>query len=159
MAKTQRAKIRAILEHVKPAGLVLDLGSGPGFLEEEVAAIAVDIDLKSLRRLPGLRVLASGDSLPFRTGTFDMLFCIDTIHKLKTEAEIARVLKPGGRAVISSFCNKYNSAAVLSRLSAMFAGHKIEKTFVIATEQEFDAVIVLQTSALEYQEQNDNDNG
>jgi len=78
-------------------------------------AFGVDISMPTVRlareafgetgRLPGLRA-AVGDvrDLPFADGSFDAIYSMGTIeHFAETEravAEMARVLKPGGRAIV-----------------------------------------------------------
>ena len=106
MEETQKQKIREILEQVEVKGNILDIGSGPGFLEEFLPeAVAVDIDLENLREIKKEKVIATGDLLPFKKQTFDIAFCIDTIHKIENTSDIKSVSK---KLVVSIFCNKHN---------------------------------------------------
>jgi SAM-dependent methyltransferase len=68
--------------------------------------VGVDPDLASLRkhRLPDLpRLAALSDRLPFRSASFDLIFCSWLLEHLSrpflTFAEIGRVLRPGGAFV------------------------------------------------------------
>jgi SAM-dependent methyltransferase len=118
----QRARTRAALA-ARPGERGLDVGCGPGLLAAEVArevgpagrVAAVDASADMIaaagarvaREGLGDRVaLAVGDAgrLPFRAGAFDFvtgvqvyLYVPDVEEAL---AEVARVLRPGGRAVV-----------------------------------------------------------
>jgi SAM-dependent methyltransferase len=68
--------------------------------------VGVDPDLASLtqHRLPDLpRLAALSDALPFRSASFDLIFCSWLLEHLvrpqQTFAEIGRVLRPGGAFV------------------------------------------------------------
>jgi 2-polyprenyl-6-hydroxyphenyl methylase/3-demethylubiquinone-9 3-methyltransferase len=100
---------------ISPTNLkVLDVGCGGGLLAEEFAKLGCDvtgIDRSlptlatarahakshglSIRYLPG-----NANSLPFDTGTFDVVYCCDVLEHVEDVsaviAEISRVLKRGG---------------------------------------------------------------
>jgi ubiquinone/menaquinone biosynthesis C-methylase UbiE len=112
-----RARMEAALRLVGPGpGEVLDAGMGPGRMAAELdtagwAVSGVDVSAEMVdvtrRRLPQaaerLRC-APIESLPFPDDSFDVVTATgvleysDVPHAL---AELARVLKPGGRAVVS----------------------------------------------------------
>ncbi len=148
MNQVQREKIRKILLALpfKIEGRVLDLGSGPGFLEEFVPAIALDVNPDYLKKIPGVKVLASGNALPFKSNTFDLIFCIDTAHLLRSSREIFRVLKPGGKCIASIFCSRHTLGErrkfLLDFLNAKNAKVRVLSEFVVKTEEEWDYVIV-----------------
>ena len=95
-------------------GRALDYGCGPGYLSEQllkagVSCEAVDFSPESVKlvneKFGGNSLwlgahLASGGVLPFPDGTFDLIFCIETIeHVLPDQmetmlSELRRVLKP-----------------------------------------------------------------
>ena len=94
---------------------VLDLGCGPGnsttHLRSAVGAGAVGADisprmLRRARRRDGLLSLlcADGTRLPVRSGSLDAVTLHSVLYLLPDQrgalAEIARVLRPGGRAVL-----------------------------------------------------------
>lgn len=98
----------------RPGEHVLDAGSGPGYYTSRIAGagarvVSLDIALGYLRRIrPGTGRSVQGDAqrLPFRDGVFDKVLATEVLeHTLRPErvvAEIARVLRRGGRAVITS---------------------------------------------------------
>lgn len=155
MAAMQKEKMEKILEEVGLENLegknILDVGSGPSFLSgifrkslKNVSVVSCDIDLENLTKTKGLRVLASGNFLPFRK-VFDFIFCIDTVHLLDGKGigkEFAGILKDNGLLIISAFCNRYNSGEKMKRLEGLLGGLKIEKRFIARTENEWDAVVV-----------------
>jgi ubiquinone/menaquinone biosynthesis C-methylase UbiE len=94
--------------------LILDLGCARGRFVKALSAlgakvVGVDRSWQLLRTAPqnaagGAFVLSTATQLPFLDSTFDGILCIEVIeHIPDLEAalsEIARVLKPGGRAII-----------------------------------------------------------
>lgn len=155
MAATQREKLEKMLEEIGTENLegknILDVGNGPGFLDEMLrkslksgSVVSCDTDIVNLKKAKGLRVLASGNFLPFRK-VFDFIFCVDTVHLLDGKEigkEFAGILKDNGQLIISAFCNKYNSEEKMKRLEGLLGGFNIEKRFIARTEKEWDAVIV-----------------
>jgi len=142
MSEVQRIKIGQILKEISFSSPVLDVGSGPGFLEEKISAVALDVNVDDLKKFYGQRVLASGDHLPFVGGHFNTVFCIDTAHLLKEPEDIVRVLRPNGKLVVSLPCNKWNCENKLSELTKKFSMLKAVQKIIIKTEREWDAVVV-----------------
>lgn len=113
-----------------PEGTVLDLGSGTG----AAAPVLVDrrvVALDPVRQMLALspmrhRVVAVGEHLPFADGSFDGVFSAYVFRNVtsipETLDEIARVLRPGGAAVIVDLGRPRSAlAAALHRLgSAVF---------------------------------------
>lgn len=91
-----------------PPGRLLDLGAGTGaalpvFGDRQV--VALDPVPQMLARNPAsVRVVAVGEALPFSDGSFDAVFSAYVFRNLTsipdTLREIARVLRPGGRAAV-----------------------------------------------------------
>lgn len=91
-----------------PPGRVLDLGGGtgaaaPAFDGREVVALDPSLEMLA-RNHARFRVAGVGEDLPFRDGEFDAVFSAFVFRNLDSVpealAEIARVLRPGGKAGI-----------------------------------------------------------
>jgi ubiquinone/menaquinone biosynthesis C-methylase UbiE len=105
-----------------PGQRVLDVGAGLGATVARlrsrygVRAWGVEPSSDQLSRAdgqPGL-VRGCGDRLPFRSGTFDALFCECVLSLFDDRpgglAEFYRVLRPGGFLVLSDLCASSPSA-------------------------------------------------
>lgn len=97
---------------------VLDVGCGPGQILRDyvrgrgsarpVRAVGVDLSLPMLSeaRRQGLRqvAVANASALPFREGTFELVFCNSVLHHMAEPegdlAEMARCVAPGGRLLV-----------------------------------------------------------
>jgi trans-aconitate 2-methyltransferase len=122
----QRAMVGEALDALVVAAdaRVLDIGCGDGFLTGELAARAphgfvVGADA-SPRMIATARagipaggggaafVVADARSLPLRGGRFDLVVSFNALHWVPEQhralAEIAAVLRPGGRAVVQVVC-------------------------------------------------------
>jgi glycogen synthase len=104
------------------SGLVLDAGCGPnpalsitlsGATERTIVSLdigwgTVDVarDVACRRGVSMLGVVGDVERMPFRDGAFDAVACDDTIEHLPDDragvAELARVLRAGGRAVLAT---------------------------------------------------------
>ena len=118
-----RAKARALghcLRDVPAGASALDIGSGVGWVVEElltrgllvegcdIAPVAVE---RLSQQFPSAKFfpLALGDeAIPKRTATYDLVTALDVMYHITDDAlwraglaEVARVLKPGGRLIIS----------------------------------------------------------
>jgi len=106
----KRAAVTAL--DLEPGSCVVDLACGTGDLCAEAGsqglrAIGVDVSagMLAVARRRGVAVMlarGSGDALPFRDGAIDGLTCGFALRNFvaiqPVLAEIARVLRPGGRA-------------------------------------------------------------
>jgi demethylmenaquinone methyltransferase/2-methoxy-6-polyprenyl-1,4-benzoquinol methylase len=95
-------------------GTVLDLGCGTGttdFGEREVVGIDPVIEMLALSAVQN-RVAGVGEGLPFASASFDGVFSGFVFRNLTsvktTLAEIERVLRPGGSAVIVDLARPRN---------------------------------------------------
>lgn len=90
-----------------PARRILDVGSadGPsvGWMSGEHTRFTLDVDPRGLAR--GLGVCGSAEELPFADASFDVVGAFDVVEHCRSEAqavgELARVLVPGGRLLLS----------------------------------------------------------
>jgi SAM-dependent methyltransferase len=120
------ARVRAYLDQTPPGTRVLDAGCGEGvFVEEYASQLAiqgVDENYSSERVRRG-----SLQALPFDTGSFDRVLCLDVLEHLSYEAqpaalaEIHRVLAADGEALVSV----PNLAHLQSRIHFLLRGQLI----------------------------------
>ncbi len=111
-----RARSDAVLQALDPhlGDRILDVGSGPGHYarrihERGATVISTDVSAPYLREIPrgvGPRAIADATRLPFRADVFDKILATEVLeHVLEPERlllEVGRVLKVGGKAVITS---------------------------------------------------------
>jgi SAM-dependent methyltransferase len=136
---TERLEREAILELVGSLdGLdVLDVGTGDGAHAIALAAVGarvtgVDVSIPALRvasgraRVSGTPVrLLAGDALrlPFRTGSFDVAVAVTSLCFTRSPdlavAEIARVMRPGGRCVLGEL-GRWSTWAAWRRVRGWF---------------------------------------
>jgi len=125
--KIQEKKYEIILEllnknNVKISDkLILDLGCGPFFFEEFLEKNKIEtknfILLDKDKELAKKRnfVIADINNLPFKSETFDILFCIDSFHFLNNVSDLKRVIRKKGIILISQFL-RMNDNELLKKL-------------------------------------------
>lgn len=111
-----RSAADAVLVLAGPPGLHLDVGGGTGSVAAHLAAagfssVVSDVSTGMLRvaarRLPRRQVRADAQRLPFTDGSFALVTEIWLLHLLEEAeaehalAEMARLVEPGVRAVVS----------------------------------------------------------
>ncbi|HVQ35460.1 MAG TPA: class I SAM-dependent methyltransferase [Candidatus Bathyarchaeia archaeon] len=103
--------LRAMLAGVREDGMVLELGTGLGALQNVHAAyVGTDLSIEALvRHIRRPAFAADARRLPLRCGVVDAVFTVAVLEHVpepeRALAEIARVLKPGGRAYIAPAWN------------------------------------------------------
>ena len=144
---------------IQPGEQVLDVGCGTGTLAMEAArrvgragrVAGVDpgtqqiarARAKAARRHVSIEFqIGVIEQLPFPDQTFDVVFSTLMMHHLPIPlkrqglAEIARVLKPGGRLVIADFKHKQERAGQAARFHA--GGSRIQELEALLKEAGFD---------------------
>lgn len=101
------------LATVCPGERLLEVGCGSGHVLQSFPGgrkVGVDLSATMLARTRGRLglvplVRASGDGLPFRTGSFDVVVCTEVLEHVPDPAavlrELVRVASPHGRVVVS----------------------------------------------------------
>ena len=149
----------ANLAHMQPGEQVLDVGCGTGTLAMEVArrvgrtsrVVGIDPGVEQIararskaarRNLPIEFQIGVIKQLPFPDQTFDVVFSTLMMHHLpkilkrQGLAEIARVLKPGGRLVIADFTPKKERQGQAARFHA--GGSSLQDVAAIVKDAGFD---------------------
>ena len=116
-----------VLACLSPDAIALDLGAGSGrvaamnFKAAEHSVFGIDVDraISANRQIDG-GCVGDASRLPFRDAAFDLVFADNVLEHLdKPElvfAEVARVLKPGGRFLVKT-PNGWHYVTVLARLT------------------------------------------
>jgi ubiquinone/menaquinone biosynthesis C-methylase UbiE len=104
-----------LLAHVAAGERVLDAGCGEGAFSAALAAagalpVGVDVAVEPLRRArernPGIAFELAGRELPFADGTFDAVWAAELLEHVQDVpallAELARVLRSGGRLLVTT---------------------------------------------------------
>ena len=116
----QGKKYQFVLENVFQTGKILDLGCGTGMLLGELAKrceLAVGVDsshgMLKVARERGRDfplVCADADYLPFPARCFDAVVSVTLLQNMpapsKTVREMVRVLRPGGRIIVTALKRK-----------------------------------------------------
>ena len=106
----QLKKIAIIKDNFPFSGsdIVLDLGSGPGFLELDCTVIRLEPSIQLLRKAGGLCVQGIAEKLPFKDKCFDKIVSITAVQNFDdielAVREIKRVCRGG---IVLSFMRKY----------------------------------------------------
>jgi SAM-dependent methyltransferase len=130
-ASTRETLRRAALG---PEDRVLDLGCGTGALLAAVRRLVPGVRITGVDLVPAMlavaraklepssRLLTAAEAgaLPFRAATFDVVVSSNSFHywprPLAGLAEIARVLRPGGRLVLTDWCDDFLACRLCDHL-------------------------------------------
>ena len=158
--KLRKLRQRTVnLAHLQPGETVLDVGCGTGTLAIEASLrvgttgrvfgidpgdeqIARARTKAAQRHLPSDFQVGVIEHLAFPDQTFDVVFSTLMMHHLPAPlkrqglAEIARVLKPGGRLVIADFTHKADRAGRATSFHA--GGSRVHDLVALLKEAGFD---------------------
>lgn len=118
LGSKQRYELMQNMLRVKKWEITLDIGSGGGInalslAEDGCRVVGIDVSKEGIKKgmnrskiLNGSSfILADGRNIPLKEKSFDKILCLEVLEHIrddgKAAAEIARVLKVGGRACIS----------------------------------------------------------
>ena len=96
----QMKKLEIISKHIKPKGLLLDIGAGTGistsYFKDKATCISLDSCYELLEQSPCMKICAKAEKLPFKKKTFDVIISVTALHHSdlrKALKEIRRVAK------------------------------------------------------------------
>ena len=120
--------VERLLDRYVGAGQrMLDVGCGPATYRPVCKGRYIGVDLTTEPWAPGWPrepdLTASGDRLPFRAESFDLVMCKSTLYlmqEIRTAiAEFRRVLKPGGRLLVVDY-NRRTQRDLETKLAARY---------------------------------------
>ena len=133
----QVEKLRVVARHLKvrKSDVLLDVGCGTGVSTTffDCFAVGVDSSFGMVKQGGGDRVVGSAEALPFKDASFDVVISVTAIHNFadykKAFCEMERVLKPGGKIVVtvlkkSGKCGEIEDFLCKRRDFAIFASEK-----------------------------------
>ena len=113
--KKPLGEVYYFLSMIEWKGNVVGVGEGNGrnllpFLKAGMEPVNVDPSLQMLKPWKGRAVVAEAHSLPFKDNSFDYTIAINSLHCIidkamreKAFAELFRVTRPGGLAMVSAW--------------------------------------------------------
>lgn len=129
------ASVEETLKRVHPiqGERVLDVGCGTGLLLERIVDRYPDSQVTGVDLSPAMVAQASrrlarrvtlevadAEALPFSTHSFDLVLSVSSFHFWPAPkdalAELRRVLRPGGRLVITDWCDEYLACRICDRI-------------------------------------------
>lgn len=139
--KRHRLMAKQLVENIPPHGKVLEIAPGPGYFSIELARLGdfqitgldisksfVEIARRNAARA-GLKIdfrEGNASAMPFASETFDFTFCQAAFKNfsepVKAIAEMYRVLKPNGTAVISDMRRDASAEDIEREIKGMGLG-------------------------------------
>ncbi|MBF0268012.1 MAG: class I SAM-dependent methyltransferase [Alphaproteobacteria bacterium] len=116
-----RERYKFLGAYVNSGDRVLEIGAGIGITTRYLPA--VNLICTDVEANPWIDALADGQALPFPDASFDAVVCIAALHHMRHPLlalrEMARVLKPSGKALIMEV-----HASLLLRMLLKITGHE-----------------------------------
>lgn len=129
---------------------ILDVGVGKAWFEKKLFergiktnVIGLDIERTGLATEGVDFILGSGDRIPFEDESFGMVVSFDTVKLLKRPGEIERVLKGGGYALISIYCNERNLNSRKQKIKSLFDLKILKEGLVGNPEEEVSYAVLM----------------
>lgn len=128
----QLRKLEIIAKHIKPKGLLLDIGTGTGISTSffKVKAIALEPSEEMLKQYKGEKVVAKAESIPFPDKTFNTIISITALHHADIEkaiGEIKRVSKEGCVYAFTILKKAKNAEEIKEKLKKAFNLKEVEE--------------------------------
>lgn len=134
------ATIRETMHRIPlaPGDRILDVACGTGALLQAIAASDVDVTLAGVDATPEMLEIATSrlgssadlrhgraESLPFDDGTFDTVVTTNALHFFRPAEsalrEMWRVIKPGGRIVVTDWCDDFVACWICDKALRVFS--------------------------------------
>ena len=123
--------------NLRPTEHVLDVGCGTGALLSYLTSFFPKIQLSGIDLVPEMLAIArhklpsaielregSVEQLPFQDGLFDVVVSCNMFHYIRQPVvalqEMQRVLQPGGRLVITDWCDDYIACRICDLYLRLF---------------------------------------
>ncbi|MBL7100693.1 MAG: class I SAM-dependent methyltransferase [Nanoarchaeota archaeon] len=127
----QKRKLGIIKRHLKPKGLILDIGAGTGMSSKYFKnIILLDPSKGMLKKAKGRKIVAKAEKIPFPDNTFDAVISITSLHHTnikKVIREIKRVSKKNCKYAFTILKRAKNYHLIKQELKKSFKLKEIDE--------------------------------
>ncbi len=134
---------------------IADIGIGKGWFEKkavesgfDINTVGLDIEKMDMATDRIDLVVGSGDYIPFKDSSFDVVLSFDTVHLLKKPWEIERILSEGGHAIISTHCNERNFKRKGDKVKSLFDLEVLKEGLVGDPDDEMSYVVLFRNGSV-----------
>lgn len=101
----QLRKLEIIAKHIKPKGLLLDIGAGTGISTSffNVKAVALEPSEEMLKQYKGEKAIGKAESIPFPDKTFNTIISITALHHADIEKAIKEIKRVSNDGCVYAF--------------------------------------------------------